>query len=245
MARPKIQMFFSAWLGRWSSSWHQRRWNCRSGATENWIRMSPVRTGPFRFRIFMAIWCVVWCYMMVIWRLYDVIWWLYDGYMTVIWLLYDGYMMVIWWLYDVKVVNLMPKTYHLGMVHTIEMVMTGGCTRCMGFFDPWNQSTRRCAMQKYCTFYGYLWIFYGILWIFMEFYGYLWIFMDYGSIFRFFLHTLHFVFSNRRERWIESFDLTPHGFWTPSFDWWENLQERPIIYIYMIYIYIAKNQAFL
>ena len=237
MARPKIQMFFSAWLGRWSSSWHQRRWNCRSGATENWIRMSPVRTGPFRFRIFMAIWYVVWCYMMVIWRLYDVIWRLYDGYMTVIWLLYDGYMMVIWWLYDVKVVNLMPKTYHLGMVHTIEMVMTGGCTRCMGFFDPWNQSTRRCAMQKYCTFYGYLWIFYGILWIFMEFYGYLWIFMDYGSIFRFFCIPCILCFR------IEGRDeLSP-------LIWHHMDSELPVLtdgkiyrnvlsYIYMIYIYI-------
>ena len=97
----------------------------------------------------------------------------------------------------------MPKTYHLGMVHTIEMVMTGGWFM-IGFtvHAVWDFLIRGTNPQHaaQCKNTANFMDIYGILWNFMEFYGYLWIFMDYGSMFRFFLHTLHFVFSNRRER---------------------------------------------
>jgi hypothetical protein len=97
-------------------------------------------------------------------------------------------------LYDVKVVNLMPKTYHLGMVHTIEMVMTGGWFM-IGFtvHAVWDflirgtnpQHAAQCKnTAKFMVIYGYLWIFMDYVWIDVSF----------------FLHTLHFVFSNRRER---------------------------------------------
>ena len=69
-------------------------------------------------------------------------------------------------LYDVKVVNLMPKTYHLGMVHTIEMVMTGGWFM-IGFtvHAVWDflirgtnpQHAAQCKnTAKFMDIYGYL-----------------------------------------------------------------------------------------
>ena len=207
---------------------------------------------------------LIWCYILlydVIWwlmALYDVIWWSYDGYMMVIWwlydgdlmviwrymMLYDGHMMVIWWLYDVKVVNLMPKTYHLEMVHTIEMVMTGGWFM-IGFtvHAVWDflirgtnpQHAAQCKnTANFMDIYGYLWIFmsiYGYLWVFMDIYG-LWIDVSFFFAYLAFLHTL-----KGEMNWVLWFDTT----WILNSQFWlmGKFTGTSYIYIYIhIYIYI-------